>query len=124
MALSADDLSFIRSMLPARTNVSSDPLYISDTQLNYLYSNKADSDIDSVIAWAWRQACAKASHLVSRSNTATGDSQSQQQEREAICEQASMWANIAGIPSGSVGVVTTGSINLGIDEEDSYLDIT
>jgi hypothetical protein len=124
MALSAEDLSFIRSMLPVGNNVSTDSAYVSDTQLNYLYDNIAASSVNATIAWALKQMCIKSSNLVGRTNAATGDTVQSQQEREAICAAAQAWANIAGIPSGAVGMVTTGSINLGIDEEDSSFNIT
>lgn len=118
MALSADDLAFIRSMLPVGNNVSTDAAYVSDTQLNYLYANKADSDVDKTIAWALRQMCIKLSNLVGRTNTATGDTIQSQQEREAVCAQAKEWASITGILGGAV---TIGTISLGIDEEDSQV---
>lgn len=124
MALSVADLAFVRSMLPARSNTTTDIAYVSDDQLNYIYANKASSDVDKTIAWALRQMCIKLSSLVGRSNTATGDTQQQQQEREAVCDAAEAWARMTGIPSGTAGVVTTGTINLGIDEEDDSFNIT
>jgi hypothetical protein len=116
--LTADELSYVRSMLP--TTDTTDPAYVTDSQLNYLYANKADSDVDKTIAYAMRQMCIKLSRLVARTNTATGDTVQQQQEREAVCAQADSWARMTGIPGGSGGVLTTGTLlfNLDADEDD------
>jgi hypothetical protein len=124
MALSddTDSLAFVRSMLPDAN--SGDPGYVSNTQLDYLYANIANSDVNETIAWALRQMCIKLSNKVQRTNTATGDTVAAQQEREAVCKEAVRWANIAGINTGQVGTVTIGTINLGIDEEDSEFNIT
>lgn len=124
MALSddANALAYVRSMLPTTTTADAD--HVSDTQLDYLYANKADSDVDKTIAYALRQMCIKLSNKVARTNTATLETVQQQQEREAVCERAKEWALITGIPGGGVGIVTTGTINLGIDEEDSEFNIT
>lgn len=113
MALSTDELAYVRSMLP--TYAVTDPAYVTDAQLNYLYANKADSDVDAVIALALQQMCIKLSSLVARTNNATGDTVQSQQERESVCDQAKQWAKMAGVLGG---VVTAGSISLGIDEED------
>ena len=124
MALSDDVtlLAYVRSMLPVVS--ASDDAYVTDAQLDYLYANKAESDADKTIAWALRQMCIRLSGKVSKSNARTGDSTQDVQEREAVCEAANMWANLAGVNTGQLGTVTTGSINLGIDEEDDLFDIT
>jgi hypothetical protein len=41
-----------------------------------------------------------------------------------VCQRANEAALIAGINTGQVGSVVKGSINLGIDEEDSEFNIT
>lgn len=122
MALSVADLAYIRSMLP--TVATTDATYVTDDQLNYLYSNKADSDLDATIAYGLRQMCIKLSNKVARTHTGTLETMQQQQEREAVCAAAKEWAAITGIPSGDMGLVTSGTINLGIDEEDSEFNIT
>lgn len=116
MTLSAADLAYIRSMLP--TYASTDPAYVTDDELNYLYANKAGSDPDKTIAFALRQMCIKLSNKVARTNTATGDIVQSQQEREAVCAQAAAWATQTGVLGGAA---TAGSISLGIDEEDTQV---
>ena len=116
MALTADELAYIRSMMP--TVASTDGAYVTDTQLNYLYSNKADSDVDKTIAYALRQMCVKSSGLVGRTNAATGDTVQAQQEREAVCAQADAWAAMTGIPSGRGGILTISAIDLNIDADE------
>jgi hypothetical protein len=124
MALSddANALAYVRSMLPY--TASDEPEHVSDTQLDYLYANVANSDVNATIAWALRQMCIKLSPKVGRTNTATLDTVQAQQEREAVCQRANEAALIAGINTGQVGSVVKGSINLGIDEEDSEFNIT
>lgn len=116
MALSADELAYVRSMLP--TLATTDAAYVTDTQLNYLYANKAESDVDKTIAYALRQMCIKSSGLVWRTNTATGDTVQAQQEREAVCAQADAWATMTGIPSGKAGILAIGTIDLNIDADE------
>ncbi len=105
MALSADDITYIRGSLPY-TSGSGDSLFVSDTMLNYLYANKAGSSVDKTIAYAAQMMCVKASNKVARTNTATGDTVQSQQEREAICEAAKQWAEMTGILSGSASFVS------------------
>lgn len=107
MSLSVVDLAYVRSMLP--TYASTDPVYVTDDQLNYLYANKAGSDLDKTIAYALRQMCIKLSNRVARTNTATGDVVQSQQEREAVCAAAAEWADITGVLTGST-VLTTGFV--------------
>lgn len=114
--LTADELAYIRSMMP--TVASTDAAYVTDTQLNYLYANKADDDVDKTIAYALRQMCAKSAGLVGRTNTATGDTVQAQQEREAICQQADDWAAMTGIPSGKGGILTISAIDLALDQDE------
>lgn len=124
MALSDDaaTLAYVRSMLPPAQigGVS----YVTDDQLDYIYANVADSDVNVTIAWALRQMCIRLSGKVSTSNARTGDSKSEQQEREAVCAAANQWANLVGVNTGQLGSVSVGTINLGIDEEDSGHNIT
>jgi hypothetical protein len=124
MALSDDaaTLAYVRSMLPHA--VTGEPDFVTDAQLDYIYANKADSSVDATIAWALRQMCIKLSAKVTQTNTATGDVHAFVQEREAVCKQADMWANLAGVNTGQQGTATIGTINLGIDEEDSEFNIT
>jgi len=115
MSLSVADLAYVRSMLP--TVASSNAAYVTDDQLNYLYANKAGSDLDKTIAYALRQMCVKLSNLVARTNTATGDTQQQQQERQAVCDQAAQWAKETGVLGGSA-VLVTGYVT----RQDGYSD--
>lgn len=115
MALSAAEEAYIRSMLP--TYATTDPAYVSQDQLNYLYANKAGSSLDKTIAYALRQMCVKLSNKVGRTNTATGDTIQSQQEREAVCAQAAQWAKDTGVLSGSA-VVVTGFVT----RQDGYSD--
>lgn len=104
MALSVAELAYLRSMLP--TYAATDPAYVTDDQLNYLYANKAGSDLDKTIAYALRQMCIKLSNKVARTNTATGDTVQSQQEREAVCAAAEQWAKDTGVLGGSASLVT------------------
>lgn len=114
MSLSNDDITYIRAFLPYTPNTS-DPLYVSDAMLNILYAGNAAGDLDKTIAYAMQQMCAKASNKTARSNSVTGDSVSGQQEREAICALAKQWAAQTGVLGGAA---SSGSMSLGIDEED------
>lgn len=118
MALSSDEITYIR-FNTGDTDTAS-PL-LSDAYLNYLYSNKADSDVDKTIVWALRSLLGLSADEVSQSSSRTGDSKSRQQWYEHLQGLLSKWEGITG-ELGSL--VTTGSINLGIDEEDSDFDIT
>lgn len=124
MALSDDAvlLAYVRSWLPALD--SNDVAYLSNDTLDYIYANKAGSDADKTIAWALRQMCVLSSLKVSQSNSRTGDSKQYGEARDAICKQADSYANLVGINTGQIGTATTGTINLGIDEEDSTFNIT
>lgn len=115
--MSVDELAYARSMLPAVA--TSDAAYVTDAQLEYYYAYKAGNDVDKTIAYAMRQMCVKSSGLVARTNAATGDTVQSQQEREAICTQATEWAKMTGIPSGSTGTISMGMIDLAIDEDES-----
>ena len=119
MALSDDvnALAYVRAMTG---DTDSTDYYLTDNELDYLYANKADSDTEKTIAWALRQMCAKAFRKVARSNQETGQNVQNNQEWEHICAQADYWAMTTGILGSEV---TTGSINLGIDEEDSEFNI-
>lgn len=115
MTLSVADLAYVRSMLP--TYASTDPAYVTDDQLNYLYDNKAGGDADKTIAYALRQMCIKLSNKVARTNTASGDTIQRQQEREAVCEAAKEWAENTGVLGGSA-VLVTGFVT----RQDGYSD--
>lgn len=118
--LTAAQLDYVRSMLP--TVDTGDPVYVSDNQLNYLFANKADSDVDKTIAYAMRQMCIKLSSKVARTNNATGDTVQSQQEREAVCAQADAWAKMTGIPGGTGGVLAAGTIMLNLDADEDDLE--
>lgn len=124
MALSDDTnaLAYVRSMLPDTDSTGTG--YVTNEQLDYLYENKAGSDVDKTIAWALRQMCMKWSEKVGKSNARTGDTTQNQQAREAICARADEWANLAGVNTGQLATVSIGTINLGIDEEDDSFNIT
>lgn len=109
----ANALAFIRAQIG---DTDTNDEYLTDTEIDYLYDNYADSDVQKTIAWALDQMCAKAFRKVSRTDPNTGDNVQAVQEREALCEQAKKWARRTGILSNAV---TTGELSLGIDEEDT-----
>lgn len=111
----ANALAYIRAMMG---DTDSADYYLTDSEIDYLYDNKADSDVDKTIAWGLRQMCAKAFRKVSRSNPETGDNVQAVQEREALCALAEYWARTTGILGGAV---TKGELSLGIDEEDTQV---
>lgn len=116
--LSANEITYIRT-ITGDTNTADPDL--SDTFLEYLFDNKADSDVDKTVVWALRSLMGKASRKVSESNARTGDSKSQQQWFEHLQALHNEWSALTGLGSSTV---TTGTINLGIDEEDSEFNIT
>jgi hypothetical protein len=116
--LTPDEISYIRFNI-GDTNISSPRL--SDTYLEYLFDNKADSDVDKTIVWALRSLLGGAADEVQQSNQRTGDSKSRQQYFEHLQSLLKKWEGI----TGEIGsLVTTGTINLGIDEEDQNFDIS
>lgn len=116
--LTASEITYIRN-ITGDTDTASP--HLSDTFLEYLFDNKAGSDVDKTVVWAIRALLGIAANKVSQSNARTGDSKSNQQWFEHLQSLLSTWEGITGLQSSTV---TIGSINLGIDEEDDEFDIT
>ena len=107
-----------KTYIRANTGSSDIP---DDTYLNYIHDNQADGDLDTTVYYALLALRATTAVKVSKSNTATGDSHSRQQHFEHLDKMIVDW----GIRTGaSIPAVTTGTINLGIDEEDELFNIT
>jgi hypothetical protein len=116
--LTANQITHIRYSI-GDTNTS-DP-HLSDAYLQYIYDNDGDSDMDDTIYFAIRALMGIAAEKVSMSNSRTGDSKSNQQWFEHLQAMEKAW----GMKTGqNLGTATAGTINLGIDEEDSEYDIT
>ncbi len=116
--LSASDKTYIRNMTGDTDTTSP---HLSDDFLEYLFDNKADSNVDKTVVYALRSLLGIAAEKVSQSNARTGDSKSNQQWYEHLLSLISKWEGITGL---SASTVTTGTINLGIDEEDETFNIT
>lgn len=119
--LTATEITFIRNQI-GDTNTSSP--HLSDTYLEYLFDNLAGSDVNKTIVYAISALMGIASSRVSTSNSRTGDSKSDQQWFEHLERLLKVWENKTGEYLSRGGLVTTGTINLGIDEEDDQFDIT
>ena len=119
--LTATEITHIRNVIGDTD--TSDP-DLSDTYLEYLFDNDGASDVDQTIVYAIAALMGKASRLVSTSQANTGDSKSAQQWFEHLKDLLKMWENKTGVYLSRGGLVTTGTINLGIDEEDDQFDIT
>ncbi len=94
---------------------------LGDSYLQYLYDNDADSDLDKTIYFAIRALLGTAAQKVSTANSRTGDSKSSQQWFEHLQALEKTWGYKTGL---NVNTATMGTINLGIDEEDSLFNIT
>lgn len=112
--LTTNDKAYIRLMIKNAT-------YPTDDNLQYFYDNQADSDLDKTVYYALLALLADAQSKVATSNARTGDSKSSQQEFEHLERMIAYWGNKTG---ASLGTATIGTINLGIDEEDSEYNIT
>ena len=119
--LTATEITHIRNVIGDTD--TSDP-DLSDTYLEYLFDNDGASDVDQTIVYAIAALMGKASRLVSTSQANTGDSKSAQQWFEHLKDLLKMWENKTGVYLSRGGLATTGTINLGIDEEDDQFDIT
>jgi hypothetical protein len=119
MPLTSADLQFVRNSCG---DADSNDYYNTDAELHDLYDGRAAGNVDATIVWALRWMKAKAFRKVNFTNADTGDTHSRKQEFDHICLLLEMWENMTGLSSStsSAGVVTTGEISLGIDEEDSY----
>ena len=119
--LTAAQITYIRTIIGDTD--TSDP-DLSDVFLEYLFDNDADSNVNYTIVYAIRALMGFASRQVSTSQANTGDSKSSQQWFEHLKDLLKLWENITGLAGSTVGTVTTGTINLGIDEEDDQFNIT
>ena len=119
MTLTSDEITYVRNSI-GDTDASNYDL--NDTYLNYLDNNQADGDTDAVIVYALRALLGLAARKVSQANARTGDSKSEQQWFEHLQSLLTFWESRVSLTSG--GSVSTGTINLGIDEEDDQFDIT
>lgn len=116
--LTANQITYIRNNTG---DIDTSSPYLSDSYLQYLYDNDADSDLDMTVYFAIRSLLGIAAQKVSTSNSRTGDSKSNQQWFEHLKDLEKSWGMKTG---ANLGTVTAGSINLGIDEEDSEFNIT
>ena len=121
MALSTDDKLYIRNQIG---DSSASPL-VTDVDLNYYYDNRvtaSDSNekLDQTIVWSLRQLKAKLQGYVSETHGETGVTKAAQQHFEHVCTNLDSWEKRMGMSGGKV---TIGTINLGIDEEDSIVSI-
>jgi len=126
--LSSDEVTYIRSQSGDDDNSlepapdTSDPI-VSDTMLNYYFDNRTDGTnderLDKTIVWTLREMKAATAHKVQRTNL-EGESKSAQQFFEHIEKLLEEWEKRTGLAGG---IATIGTINLGIDEEDSVVSI-
>jgi hypothetical protein len=115
--LSANEIIDIRKQIGDTD--TSDP-YLSDTYLEYLFDNRAGSDVDKTIVWALRALLGIASRGVSQSNARTGDSKSYNQWYNQLEQRLKDWESRNGLQP----TATISYLNLGIDEETSDVNIT
>lgn len=119
--LTASEITFIRNQI-GDTNATNPDL--SDTYLEYLFDNLAGSDVNKTVVYAISALMGIAASKVSHSNSLTGESKSYNQWFEHLERLLKIWENKTGEYLSSGGLVTTGTISLGIDEEDENFDIT
>lgn len=112
--LTANELIYIRRN-------TGDSLIPADSYLQYIHDNQADSDLDTTVYYALLAVRADKAKMVSESNARTGDSHSRQQYFEHLDDMIKDWGTRTG---AGIPLVTTGTINLGIDEEDDQFNIT
>ena len=118
--LTAAQITYIRTTI-GDTATTPD---LSDEFLEYLFDNDADSNVNYTIVYAIRALIGFASRKVAHTNSLTGETKQYQQWFEHLKDQLKIWENITGLAGSTVGTVTTGTINLGIDEEDEQFNIT
>ena len=112
--LTAPDIEYIRLMISNAT-------YPTDANLQYFYDNQADSDLNKTVYYSLVALMSQAAQKVSASNARTGDSKSVNQYFDHLLKMVEDW----GIKTGEgLPVATIGTINLGIDEENSEFNIT
>lgn len=104
----ADSLAYIRA---ATGDNDLNDQYNTDAELDYLYREKASSDLDKTIVWALRYMKAKAFRKVAFTNNATGDTNQAQQEWEHISAMLAYWENLIDLGS----TLTAGSFGLELD---------
>lgn len=122
MALSANDLLYIRNQIG---DSSTSPL-VTDTDMNYYYDNRvtatdSNEKLDQTVVWSLRQLKAKLQSHVAQTHSETGVTKQGQQHFEHVCTSLVSWEKRMGMSGGKV---IAGSINLGIDEEDSEVSIS
>ena len=121
MALSTDEKLYIRNQIG---DSSANPL-VTDVDLNYYFDNRvtatdSNEKLDQTIVWALRQLKASLQSYVSQTHSETGVTKAAQQHIEHVCTTLDAWEKRMGMSGGKV---TLGTINLGIDEEDSIVSI-
>lgn len=114
MALTSDNLTYIRAMTGASTSD------VSDVLLNYFYANQAAGVVDNVIVYCLRAQLAQQKAQVTQTNSRTGDTHAHNQYFEHLKDMLKDWESRTGLTPPA----TVGSINLGIDEEDTFFNIT
>lgn len=115
------DLNYVRTQAG---DTSGSPL-VDDVEIDYYFDNRttasANNDkLDETIVWTLRQMKAKLQPMVQETHSETGVTKSAQQHFEHVCKTLDSWEKRTGL---SGGVATLGTINLGIDEEDSEVSI-
>ena len=113
-ALTPNELTYIRT----NTGNSTIP---ADSYLQFIFDNQADSDLDTTVYFALLAVRADSAVKVSESKSRTGDSHSRQQYFEHLDTMIKDWGTRTG---AGLAVATTGTINLGTDEEDDQFNIT
>lgn len=120
ISTNASALRYIRGLLGDLReggDIRTDPI-LTDSDIDYLYDNKAGEDVDKTVAYALQTKCASLSSKVAKSDSDGGFNTQYQQERESICALAAEWAAITGINLGlGAASIQTGEMSLGIDEE-------
>jgi hypothetical protein len=113
MSMTVDELAFVRSQTG---DVDSNDYYNTDNELNYLFNNKADSNVEYTIVWALRAMVAKAFRKVARSSNIT-ESVQNQQEWEHLQAHLKYWqAQAMYYPT-----ISAGNLDLGIDADEDLL---
>lgn len=121
MALSTAEKLYIRNQIGDSPTT---PL-VTDDDLNYYFDNRvtatdSNEKLDQTIVWALRQLTAELQHLVNENMSETGVAKAAQQHYEHVVANLDKWEKRMGMSGGKV---TLGTINLGIDEEDSIVSI-
>ena len=112
--LTSDQLTHIRN------NTGASASELSDVYLQYIHDNDGEDNINKTILYALYALRAIVANKVNKSNARTGDSKQNGARFDNIRSLIRDWE----FRVGTTPSVTAGTINLGIDEEDSELNIT